>query len=49
MTVYAILDDGTRGYLLTVSADFDLQTWAESRRDAFKLLRIVRLVTEELR
>ena len=33
--------------LMVVSKNFDTQAWANSRRDAFALLEIVRIVEEE--
>jgi hypothetical protein len=37
---------GGRHMLMVVPTDFDTQTWAESRREAFALLEIVRVVEE---
>jgi hypothetical protein len=38
--------DGGRHMLMTVPKHFDTQAWANSRKDAFALLEIVRIVEE---
>lgn len=47
LAVIAELDDNTRT-LMFVRKEFDVQKWAESRRDGFRMLGIVRLVVEEI-
>lgn len=48
MAVLAHHADGGCVKLFVVPSDFDIQAWAESRRDAFKLLNVVRLELIEL-
>ena len=43
----AVCSDGARHMLMVVPSSFDTQTWAESRRGAFALLQIVRILEEE--
>lgn len=35
--------DGTRCLAFVVSADFDTQAWANSRREAFRILDVVKV------
>lgn len=43
----AVWRDGTRHLLMVVPSSFDTQAWAESRREAFALLEIIRIVEDE--
>lgn len=38
-----IFADGARHLATVVSADFDTQRWAESRREAFAMLQVVKV------
>ena len=40
----AVFSDGSTHMLMTVPSSFDTQAWAESRREAFALLKIVRIM-----
>lgn len=42
----AVCSDGARHMLMVVPSSFDTQAWAESRREAFALLEIIRIVEE---
>lgn len=48
LIVLGVHTDGAYCKLITVDHDFDLQGWAESRRESFRLLNIVRLETMEV-
>ena len=43
----AVCNDGARHFLMVVPSSFDTQTWAESRREAFALLKIIRILEDE--
>jgi len=45
-TVYANLADGTRYLLFDVGLDFDVQSWANARSSALRLLNVVKLTVE---
>jgi hypothetical protein len=47
--IYAIHHDGIRHLLFAQPASFDVRKWAESRRDAFRLLGIVKLEVEKMK
>ncbi len=43
----AVWRDGSRHLLMVVPSSFDTQAWAESRREAFALLEITRIMEDE--
>lgn len=43
----AVCSDGARHLLMVVPSSFDTQAWAESRREAFALLKIVQIEEDE--
>jgi hypothetical protein len=43
----AVCSDGARHFLMVVPSSFDTQAWAESRREAFALLEIIRILEDE--
>ena len=43
----AVWRDGSRHMLMVVPSSFDTQAWAQSRREAFALLEIIRIVEDE--
>ncbi len=46
--IYGNMHDHTRTLLCRAPLDFNVRQWAESRRSAFSLLRIVSLTVEEV-
>lgn len=45
-SIIALHRDGTRLLLFVTGADFNTQEWANNRKQAFHLLRIVRILEE---
>lgn len=44
--IIAVHSDGARHLLFVAAVDFDTQAWAETRRKAFALLGVVKIVEE---
>lgn len=46
--VYATFDDGVRTLLHTVASSFDVEEWARSREESFRLLGIIEITYEDV-
>lgn len=49
IAVYTHFADGTRSCLFVRRADFDVDAWAQSRQQAFRILGVTKITVEKLR
>ncbi len=45
--IILVCSDGARHFAFVVNADFDTQAWANSRREAFALLEVIRVEEDQ--